>query len=478
MNTEIPMLPSPFTFACSAHVHKAISSQVDDNWSFASLKPSKTSWGPHGYHRYPAKFIPQLVRRLIDSYSLPGDLVGDTFVGSATTAIEALRSGRRFWGCDINPVALIIGRAKAIPLLPQELDCVWEETAQRLKNIQHIGRRPLIPKEKEDVLAIDIAHATAEERFNYWFPAEHRQVLESILHEILLVSDEYIRIFFLCGFSNILRRSSIWLSGSTKPQKDLTKCLLDPLEEFHKQIRDMMRRNALYWSDLQTAGIDPHQVANSCRLVQADARHLALVSEELDLLVTSPPYATCYEYNELHQLTQLWFTRYQILSPTQLEACYIGSKGVSKRQNGADSAAPMKSQKAEAVLDQLTYLAKGSSASAVLREVRQLRYYFQDMQAVMRESARVIGNGKRMVVIIGDSRRRGITIPTSAALCEIACTAGFELEQRIVRKVPGRILVSTRDPVTGRFSSNTHTDSQAYPEEDILVFRKLSDISE
>jgi hypothetical protein len=115
--------------------------------------------------------------------------------------------------------------------------------------------------EKKEILAIDIARATVEERFSYWFPAEHRHALEGILGEILLVSDEYFRTFFLCGFSNILRRSSIWLSGSTKPQKDLEKCLSDPLEEFQKQIRDMLRRNALYWSDFQMAGIDPHQAS-------------------------------------------------------------------------------------------------------------------------------------------------------------------------------------------------------------------------
>ena len=83
MSIELPMLPLASTVAGSGQAHKVNSSQIDDDWSFASLKPSKTSWGPHGYHRYPAKFIPQLVRRLIDTYSLPGDLIGDTFVGSA-----------------------------------------------------------------------------------------------------------------------------------------------------------------------------------------------------------------------------------------------------------------------------------------------------------------------------------------------------------------------------------------------------------
>lgn len=470
MSFEIQKAPSVLT--ASDHVGEDISTDTDNDWSFASLKPGETLWGPHGYHRYPAKFIPQLVRRIIETYSCPGDLVGDTFVGSATTGIEALRSGRSFWGSDINPVALLIGRAKCIPLIPAALDMVWKQVTEQLKNVQRVGLRPLSGKEKEAILAIDIARASDEDRFTYWFPAEYQHALESILHEIMMISDESFRIFFLCGFSNILRRSSIWLSGSTKPQKDLKKYLSDPAEEFHKQIQDMIRRNALYWTDLKIADIDPHRVADRCRLTQADARRLPLASGALELLVTSPPYATCYAYNELHQLTHLWFTRYHIFSSTQSVVSYIGSKTLSKRNQQASHINATPSQKANDALAQLSSLANASNTSAIQREVRQLHYYFQDMYAAMRESARVVASGKRMVLIIGDSRRRGITIPTSAALCEMADTVGFELEQRIVREVPGRILVSTRDMTTGRFSSRPQSDGQAYSEEDILVFYK------
>jgi len=470
MSFEMHRTPSVLT--ASNHAGEDISTDPDNDWSFASLKPSATLWGPHGYHRYPAKFIPQLVRRIIDTCSCPEDLVGDTFVGSATTGIEALRSGRRFWGSDVNPVALLIGRAKCIPLLPEALDKVWKQITEQLKHVQRIGRRPLSVQEKEAILAIDIARASDEERFAYWFPAEYQRALESILHEILVISDESIRIFFLCGFSNILRRSSIWLSGSTKPQKDLKKYLSDPAEEFHKHMQDMIRRNALYWTDLTKAHIDPHHVAERCRLSQADARYLPLASGALDLLVTSPPYATCYEYNELHQLTHLWFTRYHIFSSPQAEISYIGSKTISKRNQQANHLNAAPSQQANGALEQLSSLASASNASAIQREVRQLQYYFQDMYAALYESARVVASGKRMVLIIGDSRRRGITIPTSAALCEMADSVGFELEQRIVREVPGRILVSTRDMTTGRFSSRPQSDGQAYSEEDILVFYK------
>src|SRR5260370_6835335 len=88
---------------------------VTEDWTFAHLRRVETLWGPHGYHRYPAKFIPQLVSRLIELYSAPGDLVGDPFLGSATTGIEALRMGRRFWRSDITHLPLLITPPKRIP---------------------------------------------------------------------------------------------------------------------------------------------------------------------------------------------------------------------------------------------------------------------------------------------------------------------------------------------------------------------------
>ena len=75
---------------------------VTEDWTFAYLRRVETLWGPHGYHRYPAKFIPQLVSRLLERYSAPGYLIGDPFLGSATTGIEALRLNRHFMGSDIS----------------------------------------------------------------------------------------------------------------------------------------------------------------------------------------------------------------------------------------------------------------------------------------------------------------------------------------------------------------------------------------
>ena len=63
----------------------------DPEWAFAHLTQAQTSYTTHGYHRYPAKFIPQLAARLIEDYSRPGDTVLDPFMGSLTSAISSRR---------------------------------------------------------------------------------------------------------------------------------------------------------------------------------------------------------------------------------------------------------------------------------------------------------------------------------------------------------------------------------------------------
>ncbi len=446
---------------------------VTEDWTFAHLRRVETLWGPHGYHRYPAKFIPQLVSRLIELYSAPGDLVGDPFLGSATTGIEALRMGRRFWGSDISQVALLISRAKCIPLDPRIVREAWQQLDPMLDSIPHPGRRPLSREEQDVISSIDIARATGEERLHYWFPAAYRESLTIILQYILLFPDEGVRTFFLCGFSNILKRCSIWLSGSTKAQKDPGKVLGDPVEEFRIQAHSMIQRNRLYWDDLVGRAINPAELVDRCNIYQQDARRLALADGTFDLLVTSPPYAICYEYKEIHQLTQLWFERCGILCQEHLQDAWIGSKGIAHRSQAAIVSLHTGSAAADAALLELASLAPASSAHGVHREVRALRYYFQDMCAALGELVRVTAPGKRLVLIVGDSYRRGVTIPTSAALCEMACSAGFELERKMVRQIPVRVLVSTRDKKTGRFSSSAQSDTQVYPEEHVLVFKRV-----
>ena len=51
---------------------------------------------------HPAPFPVELPLRLINLYTYEGDLVLDPFLGSGTTAVAAVRAGRRYAGCDLD----------------------------------------------------------------------------------------------------------------------------------------------------------------------------------------------------------------------------------------------------------------------------------------------------------------------------------------------------------------------------------------
>jgi site-specific DNA-methyltransferase (adenine-specific) len=62
--------------------------------------------------QHPAPFPVELPERLINLYTYEGDVVLDPFLGSGSTAIAAVRTGRRYVGYDTDPAYVDIARAR------------------------------------------------------------------------------------------------------------------------------------------------------------------------------------------------------------------------------------------------------------------------------------------------------------------------------------------------------------------------------
>lgn len=73
---------------------------------------SPVSGFTHNFYRYPARFSPKLVRAVIETFTEPGDLVLDPFVGGGTTLVEALSLGRDAIGTDISSLAAFVSDVK------------------------------------------------------------------------------------------------------------------------------------------------------------------------------------------------------------------------------------------------------------------------------------------------------------------------------------------------------------------------------
>src|SRR5262245_47754007 len=57
---------------------------------------------------YRACFKPQLPRFFIERLTKPGEVVYDPFMGRGTTVIESALLGRVPFGCDINPLSVVL----------------------------------------------------------------------------------------------------------------------------------------------------------------------------------------------------------------------------------------------------------------------------------------------------------------------------------------------------------------------------------
>jgi len=96
----------------------------------------------HNNYRYPARFSPKLARALIQTFTVPGELVLDPFLGGGTSAVEALASGRDFFGSDISSLATFVSRTKCQLVSDASVERLgaWTDYAASEINM----RRPLV----------------------------------------------------------------------------------------------------------------------------------------------------------------------------------------------------------------------------------------------------------------------------------------------------------------------------------------------
>lgn len=72
--------------------------KTDTWWEFASR--DKSNGHSNEYH---GNYIPQIAQQLYERFTKKGDVVLDLFLGSGTSAIEALNMGRRCIGVELKP---------------------------------------------------------------------------------------------------------------------------------------------------------------------------------------------------------------------------------------------------------------------------------------------------------------------------------------------------------------------------------------
>lgn len=390
----------------------------------------------HRIHAYPAKFpafIPTKALAFAKSEGVRIRRVADVFCGCGTVAFEARRSAIDFWGCDINPVATLIARTKS-----------GSFNLARLKRYYAaiVAAAPRASRE------IDLSEGSLA-RLSYWYSARQFRDLAKLLNAIrqTVPSRSRYRSFFFCAFSNILKATSRWLTKSIKPQVDPHKKPADVLDAFGKQFEMMV--NAFQQSELAPSSATEILTANFLELDDAP--------RNIDMIITSPPYVTSYEYADLHQLSSLWLgyasdyrdLRNGSIGSTQHE---LDFNRETKRLNTTGARIVF------GLFDRDRSIARSTAN------------YFLDMQEVSKRCCALLRRRGLALFVIGNTEYKGVRIDNAAHLAESLLLGGFSTVRVAKRRMSGKILTPYRDTI-GQFSRSS-SGRHVYGEEFILIAAK------
>lgn len=274
----------------------------------------------HPFHSYPARLHPATARILVEviaDRSRANALVVDPFCGSGTTLVEARAAGLRAVGTDLNPLAVLVARAKT-----------WTAPSRRRAAMRDAGH-----KIAGEVLAAGKAarRSGAEaapmrkpkgfdpnarnRRLAAWFAPHVRRELELIAMTLdaLREEDAEVADVLTACLSAILYKVSSRTSDTDGTWID------------RNVPRGAAARNFALRVDLLYAGLqDLARAGGPPDVFELDARKLGEVVTDGSAagIITSPPYAGTYDYAE-HQRLRFDFLG---LRHRELDAGEIGSR--------------------------------------------------------------------------------------------------------------------------------------------------------
>ena len=289
----------------------------------------------------------------------------------------------------------------------------------------------------------DLLNAQKEKRYDektlefldYWFTKEVQLELFALLVEIEKDENIKVRDFFKVVYSSIIitktggvslaldlahtstqskdcsSRSGEVISGNKNETKQhLIKILRSPIDEFEKKLNQNLR------GIIKSSPSSLEPIINF-----GNAQSMPLPSNSVDLIITSPPYASnAIDYMRAHKFSLVWFN-YSIESLTKKRKTYIGSEGL------ADLPETELPKSVENLVNEIEGKSKSKGVS--------LRRYYIEMTLVLQEMFRVLKPEKSVIMVVGNSILAGLDAQIEDSLVEIGKKIGFDIPSVGIRQL-------------------------------------------
>lgn len=386
----------------------------------------------HGFHKYPAKFIPQIPRWGIEKYlqGKEGKYILDPFCGSGTTLVEGMLAGHNVIGIDIDPLSIMITKVKTTPVEVAQLEKICDCVSKQIQRKRWRGTfQPECPS------------------IDHWFSRDASAKLSVIRTLIDQVSEEFghnkqnrdiIDLLIIC-FSSIIRRVSNADNESQKTYVSHTKVKV-PEETFRTFLAQLN-----YFKDRATQfslSVD-HKLSNQviCS-TSTEGLNEKLTGRVIDIAITSPPYikAIDYIYNQMVEL--FWIGDLFGLQTQDKQNIkkqyYMGTKQIQKK--AFVDYTPFKEELGIDKLDDKLKKVYTNDNKNGHKHAYLTYRYFLEMEKHFVEMGRCLSPNTHYIMVVGDCSVSGIPFEISEFLTNIAERNGFRMVNRFGYKIKNRYM--------------------------------------
>jgi hypothetical protein len=284
----------------------------------------QTGW--EGFFPYYAGFSEGFANALLTSAKLTEDaIICDPWNGSGTTTYTASRLGLASLGFDLNPVMLIVARARLLP--PSEADSI-EPLANEIVRSVSLGRD----------------HLDDNDPLTWWFgdktAAAIRAIEESIRERLVgpmtltsegahferisgMAAAFYVALFSICRqlAKRFLSSNPTWLRRPRQTESRIGTQCCEVKRKFLDNLRSMAGALAAELELFPTR-------RGQCEIRHADTTKVPIKRESIDFVLTSPPYCTRIDYTVATRIELAVLWPMVTISMEELRRQMIGSTRV------------------------------------------------------------------------------------------------------------------------------------------------------
>jgi DNA modification methylase len=445
-------------------IDKIICKEIDDltqenNQIWTSPDHDKREY-VHSFFQYPAMMVPVVQKRLIEIITTNKTgikAVLDPFMGSGTSLVACMENKLDCFGQDINPLAVLVAKARTGPFYFNAIQKKKIELFQRI--------------EEDRSSRIE----TNFKGLNKWFKKKVIIELSKIVRAIRAERMLSIRRFYWVILAETVRLTSNDRTSTFKlhirTKSNIKERKISPIEFFGRHFENCLDDIKSYAHLLSASGnLLKGAYTGNITISLADSKdQIARPKQEkntFDLLVTSPPYGdnkTTVTYGQHSYLPLQWIDLQDIdekaseefLSTTsEIDTRGLGGK-IKKLTDFELQILFDASPSLEKLYTQLTVTDS--------QKLKKVINYFRDIYQSIRSIHQALAMDSYQVWTVGNRTVGGVEIPNNLILSEFIQRQGSTLVKVISREILCRRM-ATR---------NSSGSLMTY--EDILIFRKIKE---